>query len=873
MKLEIRPGNRWCVVEKRARFSLSSIRGEILRHENINERFTLLGTPAPARDQTLFKAYTDGKDLLVAVAVFDSVAPTTRMCPVQRLPNRHSVEIFFAPWNDELGWFQFCFQPDGRVETFNHLPYPEAHATSMAWLKVRRFCWEDESKSVGLRLYWLFAWFPLKQVFRNGERCGFNVARSNPPIEEYSSWNHTSAVGTQDATCFGKLYLNRAPESWRDVHADLQGNRVVAEGRISKGLRNFRLELVNPIGEKLAMTTRVKEGRFRALATLGKRIPGCYRLCPAGTGVSIEPEDYSFDLTSRDWARQFRFSVTYDIPDNICEVGYLTPKRLRREMEGWKEWGIQRIYWIEYGPLSRWGTWWDQVIAGLAKKNSGRNDVALTRKHCDNLILPGARWAKRQGMEFFGVFKPFDMGINPYYVENDGQSCVREIEERYTTAMPEVAAHPELLMRRHPEWRRREVFPITRLVFYSENPIPSFTPSKLSLWTSRDNLHYTKYRKSFRVTQGAIRRPHYRWTPAGKVAESESIPNHPHGVVNHPHGVVNWRIEISNLNLDAPFLALEIEGQNFTVSHRAFAFAEAWSEGKEAPVTLSSGGDHKKGFILGKGVWSWANHTATILDVYSWKSGPLGMVFREEEGPSNLLEPSYAGARKIWLERIRAILESDADGVDIRTLGFHSTTMSHLAHAFAEPVREAFRKRYGRPVEPTHEDYTRVRKLRGEAYTQFLREAKALATRYRKKLSAHLEWGVEVPHHLDNRMAMDMDWRTWIGEKIVDEVSLRGWASQNSYVHRHILPLARRMKVPMHIISRCLAGGLDLRAMEVCERYVMEACAAGCSGFSLYQTSNILRMNPEGYPMPVGLVDEALRKARCALDRLETAPL
>ena len=218
---------------------------------------------------------------------------------------------------------------------------------------------------------------------------------------------------------------------------------------------------------------------------------------------------------------------------------------------------------------------------------------------------------------------------------------------------------------------------------------------------------------------------------------------------------------------------------------------------------------------------------------------------------------------------LRWIFDSGVDGVDIRTIGHHNCVNSYVKYAFAEPVRSAFRERYGREVEAAPEDYERIRRLRGESYTQFMREAKALAVRYGKRLHAHIEWGAHIPPHLDTRLQMQMvvEWEKWIREGIVDEVSLRGWASQNSCVHRRILPLARRMKVPVHVISRCLASGNDFRAMEVCERFVPEACAAGLSGFRLYESSDLLRMNAEGIPMPVGLIHEAVRKARCALDR------
>jgi hypothetical protein len=56
--------------------------------------------------------------------------------------------------------------------------------------------------------------------------------------------------------------------------------------------------------------------------------------------------------------------------------------------------------------------------------------------------------------------------------------------------------------------------------------------------------------------------------------------------------------------------------------------------------------------------------------------------------------------------------------------------------------------------------------------------------------------------------------------------------------------------------------------MEVCEGYVTDACAAGFAGLSLYEANDLLRMNAEGVPTPIGLVDEAVRQARAALDGL-----
>src|SRR5262249_35943315 len=150
--------------------------------------------------------------------------------------------------------------------------------------------------------------------------------------------------------------------------------------------------------------------------------------------------------------------------------------------------------------------------------------------------------------------------------------------------------HPELTMRAHPDWVRRTDFPITRICLWSERPIEAFDASRLKIWSSQDNRRYTLYRGPRRLRVGRVSRPHYRWTPAGKVAESSKA--------------TNWRIEISELSLRHPFAAIEIEGKRFEIRHRMFAFAEVWGservDGGEAPVELACAGDRTSGFSFNK---------------------------------------------------------------------------------------------------------------------------------------------------------------------------------------------------------------------------------------------------------------------------------
>ena len=195
--------------------------------------------------------------------------------------------------------------------------------------------------------------------------------------------------------------------------------------------------------------------------------------------------------------------------------------------------------------------------------------------------------------------------------------------------------------------------------------------------------------------------------------------------------------------------------------------------------------------------------------------------------------------------------------------------MSYLQYAFAAPVRDTFQSLYGRPPRLCQEDYERIRRIRGDFYTEFLRDAKRLVSEHGKKLIVELESGMEVPPSLDCRMQRPMDWRTWLKEGIPDEIRLKWWTMESTFVHEQVLPLARQRCIPVHIISRCLHTGLDIRAREMAELVIGGACAAGFSGYSFYEQQNLMDLSPEGRSTLKGPVRAYFARAREALAAME----
>ena len=452
------------------------------------------------------------------------------------------------------------------------------------------------------------------------------------------------------------------------------------------------MDLVDPQGTSRPVQLTVSGTDWQGTAELPELIPGRHRLYPkTGSGALLEPGFFFFDLAIPAQKRPFALCMTYDIPDDI-RANYYSPERLTRQFQQLSDCGIRRLYWIDYPPYKEFSSFWDWAgVPGYS---------ARTFREFGDILPAAARTGKQLGFDFMGVFKPFDLGFSGTWgnpPDNPRKrlqmGLVQDFDRSCLCAWPEIARHQEWTIQANSAWQAPCQYPVQQLTVYSAEPIPSLRKANIRLWVSKDNVRFSRHTGEFRVRQGVARRPNFRWTPAGKVREAGSQKN--------------WFLQISGLNIMHPFLAVEVVGKDLRATNQTFLFMEALDRnGREAPITLSTAGDHHKGLVFGD-KWSWANHREDIVDTFTWQNRPLGIAFAERPNLPTVLEPSYPGVRALWLTQVERILKTEADGVDIRTLCHHNVCLSWLLFAFAPAVRDAFRQRFGRDVQATDEDYER----------------------------------------------------------------------------------------------------------------------------------------------------------------------
>ncbi len=844
--------NRYCVVSRVARFNPAAVRREILQGDGVQSDFTGIGVAMPSEKKTPFKVYATPKQLLIAVCLLDLATPGKAHSEALQ----ETVEILFNPWNDGIGYQQFLFTP-GKVQgPYHFTPYEFAHSSAFSHLKVLKHKWllpswvnsEGHAPAKPVELdepAWLFVWFGVNDVFRQGGTVGFNVARNSPAARDTGAWNLCSGHGIPDASSFGRLHLN-APLDWAvSDSAVTDGKSVNLKGAVSENC-GITFRLLDPLGSEVEMNSVWNRRIWQIEVPAGKlSVPGTYRLYADSAAAAPEPDYISFDVILPEVQPPPVAAMTYDIPDDIlCASKAYTPEILAAEFELMHAHGIRRLHWLDYTPEILYAPKW-------AKNNP---QATATRRYCGDILPVAATLAKQKGLEFIALFKPFDIaydqtGWKPERVDRAvPDHNVRNLEGRNVWAPEAVAANQDCTLALNPAWHPDSV-PIApdTIRLYSRTAVPELHPDDLRLWVSADNREYHPYRGPLNFRIRRVYRRHQRWSAAGNIVE--------------PGGAYRFMLEISGLSLDSPYLALEFR-TDVSLEERAHVFGEALDRnGKPVPLTMATQGSLEHGFCYWQEWKSWVNTSPRLLEDMRWGKGVHGLVFAMPRTKPTLLEPCSGKTHDIWLEYVQRILAADTDGIGIRTLCHHNNLMDYLSLAFAPAVRECFRTDFGREPEPTWADACLIREVRGRAYTRFLRKVKHEAVNAGKTLSLHLEAGIEVPPAYAQPMQLNLEWETWITEGIADALMLKLWYARNPFIQQRVLPLARRFNLPVYVIDGNNSLCHHSRCIERACALMADVRNTGMAGLAWYEACDYKYSNRGFAPAFRSHVGEAIKQS------------
>ncbi len=226
------------------------------------------------------------------------------------------------------------------------------------------------------------------------------------------------------------------------------------------------------------------------------------------------------------------------------------------------------------------------------------------------------------------------------------------------------------------------------------------------------------------------------------------------------------------------------------------------------------------------------------------KDGFIAVVCGKPEYLLGNLHPIYAEVREHWLEMTRYCLDRGVDGINFRAAN-HSQDPEAWEYGFNEPAIKAAGGKT---------DYPTIKRINGDAYTKFLRQARELIKSRGKSITVHIFAQMLAPDDRHWRLSylppnFDWQWETWVNE-IADDLEFRGvytlrpWHAKQ--VLETILSVTQQADKALYFQDHFHETTFDGPNYRLSKDLEMMYNYPEIAGFCLYETAAYTRLNEKG---------------------------
>ena len=479
-----------------------------------------------------------------------------------------------------------------------------------------------------------------------------------------------------------------------------------------------------------------------------------------------------------------------------------------------------------------------------------------------DLLAEAAASAHAHGLEFYAVIKPFEGGgygdTFPHSLPLPKQPMyVQDMRGIYPIVRPFVAEHPHLCLKRRPGSVSARG-PVAALCLIKQDDRPTRVKQEhLTIWTSDKNNNFKQYHGP------RIFRESVAWRPG--------FPKSRFCRMLHLEGL--------QLAADQKYILIRCalaDGAGDFTNERGSLLELLDPQGQVIPTIVTSGQVTFSSLYIKykQQLWDrtvrcfqspeWQclfdhpddaekyfqdffafDERQKLTDLYTLdKTGAIAVACGKPDYMFGNLHPIYPEARRHWLDMLRFCLDRGVDGVNIRTSN-HTRSPEAWEYGFNEPVIIAAGGRT---------DYPTIRRINGDAYTLFMREARELVTSYGKSLTVHVYAQMLMP---DDRSAQlcyippnfDWQWETWIRE-IADDLEFRGAWTLRPWNLRQALEtfysVTRACEKPFYFQGNMKELGFNGPHHFTAAEIEMVNKNPDINGLVLYETANFTKLNQDG---------------------------
>jgi len=545
-------------------------------------------------------------------------------------------------------------------------------------------------------------------------------------------------------------------------------------------------------------------------------------------------------------ANSFILEALVDFPDDAMKaLAPITAPHIDAFMRVLSEAGVRRVSWGSYGD----GHGGYLLPDGL---DEAWTCYARTLDNLGNPLRVAVEAGHRYGIEVYGYFKPYETG--PAVLLPEGSPEARAHGRLWQQGGylawldPFVLRHPQLRIRRHSDAAVGQQKPVCSIRLTKRDDAPTrITAEHLQIWTSELNYRYQRLPLNLEVAETVEPSPRdvhdldgHLVTGAGEPVRVLTLSGF---CLSDRHLLVTTDFQegpadFENTGVDL-MTALDAEGKEIP---GVFATGAAVWEGKRVDF-------REWGLIFDFG---WARQLVRLdepneapTSSMGYGSGRKGLIAfsggRNEYLPGALCETESA-VQAYWLSWVQEMIDAGVDGVDFRVEN-HSTHSDFAEeYGFNDVVLEGAAAR--NPQDPL----AAVPAVRGEAYTSFLREAKALLSGHGRRMRINLNFDFFRPDPPAWRLPayplnMHFDWEQWVAEGLMDAAILRFYHQPFDFLFDD--PVATAM------IEACRQRNIPL----VVNRYINDEYEAEFrrirrdgrfDGFVLYETASMINWSDPG---------------------------
>ena len=567
----------------------------------------------------------------------------------------------------------------------------------------------------------------------------------------------------------------------------------------------------------------------------------------------------------------FILSCTVDFPDDVGAGSY-TVDLLDEMMRQIRSMGVGRIYWLYYGEIEQDSYWAGNLYHHRLIKY-GRE----TLDRIGEPLKAAVPAAHRHGLEIYGVLKPYNTGASGSYPEGSdlaGATPLRRIGGTVWQAIPFAQQHPHVRLLHHRAHLSSgpQSSHVKKIRLLKRDGSPTrVTPDHLQVWTSPNNWRYRRKNTAFTVTDAVEPAPRELLDYYGDLVTAKGAP------------VRTLTLEGLDLTDKYILVTTDFTDEDGDFENTAVGMIEAYGDAPGAlPIevaTLSTiwnrPRDFRTGgleFDSGMGVLpvTLDSDNGRQEDDGSWGSHQRGGVIAFARGKNEYLPTTpcelYPDVRNLWSGWVDRILQAGVDGLDLRISHHGSLVDEPLDYGYNEPVVQEFQRRYGSDPSDSDEDRERIAGIRGEHYTDFVRETAAKVRGAGRKMQFHLHTEAFRPNPVHGQLIgfppnVYFDWKTWVNEGLADGITFRtswfeAWEdppegepnrqrldnSLGDPVAQDAIAFANHAGVPLYL-NRYLARTIDIAEYLADMEAVYND--ARFAGFDLYEWCSLARAAPD----------------------------